>query len=243
MTSTLVLVTSLTLVSFSLAFAQHQHGQDAKMQTFQQGTTGVYSCPMHPDVVSDHPGKCPKCGMELEKQSTEAGQSPSHMMGKPTFEQSFEGINIRIWLITQEEHKRMMNERMTGHDSKEVMNSMDHGMMHGVEGADQDHHMMDEGMKHDGKGMNRETMEAMMAGTHHVMVAVTDEAARREIADAKVAITVTTPSKKSSTVDLVGMMNHFGGGVTLEEIGGYRLDATVTLGKETHTNRFSYEVK
>jgi hypothetical protein len=24
-----------------------------------------YTCPMHPEVVADHPGKCPKCGMEL----------------------------------------------------------------------------------------------------------------------------------------------------------------------------------
>jgi len=24
-----------------------------------------YSCPMHPEVVSDKPGKCPKCGMDL----------------------------------------------------------------------------------------------------------------------------------------------------------------------------------
>ena len=27
----------------------------------------TYTCPMHPDVVSDKPGKCPKCGMELVK--------------------------------------------------------------------------------------------------------------------------------------------------------------------------------
>jgi len=27
----------------------------------------VYSCPMHPDVISDKPGKCSKCGMDLEK--------------------------------------------------------------------------------------------------------------------------------------------------------------------------------
>ena len=26
-----------------------------------------YTCPMHPDVVSDKPGKCPKCGMELQR--------------------------------------------------------------------------------------------------------------------------------------------------------------------------------
>ena len=25
----------------------------------------LYTCPMHPDVISDKPGKCPKCGMEL----------------------------------------------------------------------------------------------------------------------------------------------------------------------------------
>ena len=25
----------------------------------------TYTCPMHPEVKSDKPGKCPKCGMEL----------------------------------------------------------------------------------------------------------------------------------------------------------------------------------
>jgi Cu+-exporting ATPase len=28
--------------------------------------TASYTCPMHPEVVQDHPGSCPKCGMALE---------------------------------------------------------------------------------------------------------------------------------------------------------------------------------
>ena len=27
----------------------------------------MYKCPMHPEVTSDKPGKCPKCGMDLVK--------------------------------------------------------------------------------------------------------------------------------------------------------------------------------
>jgi hypothetical protein len=28
--------------------------------------TGMYACPMHKDITSDKPGKCSKCGMEME---------------------------------------------------------------------------------------------------------------------------------------------------------------------------------
>ncbi len=36
--------------------------QKAKVQT-------EYTCPMHPDVISDKPGKCPVCGMDLQAKS------------------------------------------------------------------------------------------------------------------------------------------------------------------------------
>jgi Cu2+-exporting ATPase len=42
-----------------------------------------YTCPMHPEVIKDAPGKCPKCGMELVPLSTSndahAGHKHGHM--------------------------------------------------------------------------------------------------------------------------------------------------------------------
>ena len=34
-------------------------------QSEQPAAKQLYTCPMHPDVISDKPGKCPKCGMNL----------------------------------------------------------------------------------------------------------------------------------------------------------------------------------
>jgi hypothetical protein len=39
--------------------------------TINTMVTGVqYTCPMHPEVLSDKPGSCPKCGMDLVKKET-----------------------------------------------------------------------------------------------------------------------------------------------------------------------------
>lgn len=46
-----------------------------------QGTSKVYTCPMHPKVISDMPGKCPKCGMELVVQNSIANSHEPMKMG------------------------------------------------------------------------------------------------------------------------------------------------------------------
>ena len=33
----------------------------------QQPAGVIYTCPMHPEIISDKPGKCPKCKMNLVK--------------------------------------------------------------------------------------------------------------------------------------------------------------------------------
>ncbi|MDB4998557.1 MAG: haloacid dehalogenase, partial [Myxococcaceae bacterium] len=37
----------------------------------------IYSCPMHPEVQSDRPGACPKCGMALEPTTVQAADAPN----------------------------------------------------------------------------------------------------------------------------------------------------------------------
>ncbi len=38
----------------------------AKAETTGAAVQSVqYTCPMHPEIISDKPGKCPKCGMTL----------------------------------------------------------------------------------------------------------------------------------------------------------------------------------
>ena len=41
----------------------------------------LYRCPMHPEVTSDQPGKCPKCGMKLmPAKKSSAGEAGHHSM-------------------------------------------------------------------------------------------------------------------------------------------------------------------
>jgi heavy metal-binding protein len=38
----------------------HEHDYEDEQEKKQK-----YTCPMHPEVITDHPGNCPKCGMKL----------------------------------------------------------------------------------------------------------------------------------------------------------------------------------
>src|SRR5262245_51481675 len=64
--------------------AQHSHHDHQSEQ--EQDKIQKYTCPMHPEVITDRPGNCPKCGMELvpleeKKRRTSNVQHPTSNAG------------------------------------------------------------------------------------------------------------------------------------------------------------------
>lgn len=49
-------------------------GNNDQAKTTQLAKDEMYTCTMHNEVLSDHPGECPKCGMKLVKQQMTAAQ-------------------------------------------------------------------------------------------------------------------------------------------------------------------------
>lgn len=66
------------------ACGEHCECDEAEATSPESSLSGagdsVYACPMHPDVVSDKPGICPKCNMRLEPKPG-ASEKPADPFG------------------------------------------------------------------------------------------------------------------------------------------------------------------
>src|SRR5437016_937393 len=60
----LILSIVATICAASAVFAQMIQSSSVSVPP-TSSRAQKYSCPMHPEVVTDYPGKCPKCGMTL----------------------------------------------------------------------------------------------------------------------------------------------------------------------------------
>lgn len=194
-----------------------------------------------------------------EQQQEKLGKS-GDMMGKPTAEQVVDGLRVQLWLITQDERKKMMEDRM-----KSGMGGMKHEMMGGMKDSStmghdmgnmkgMDHSKMGKDMQAGAKEMDHSKvapeahqpsaeMAGMMDGTHHVMVRVLDDKTGKAVGEGHIMISVTSPSGKGSMIHLSAMMDHFGGGASLNEKGMYKFALSFKSGDKTHKAQFVYEVK
>lgn len=63
-----IIATVLVVFIVWLSACSNSGSQDkTKESTSVSGEKIVYTCTMHPEVISDKQGKCPMCGMELVK--------------------------------------------------------------------------------------------------------------------------------------------------------------------------------
>jgi membrane fusion protein, copper/silver efflux system len=64
-TNKLVALAGLVFLAVAVLGIIGCNNSGQKQSDSQAGTAKQYTCSMHPEVVQDKPGKCPKCGMEL----------------------------------------------------------------------------------------------------------------------------------------------------------------------------------
>ena len=82
--SIFLIVVTLVFGSFQNMFAQQEKDkQDTTLTVASDSTKIIFTCSMHPEIISDKPGACPKCGMELVMQEEGKDQSKQmqHQMG------------------------------------------------------------------------------------------------------------------------------------------------------------------
>jgi Cu(I)/Ag(I) efflux system membrane fusion protein len=65
---------------------------EAAPSPFAKLQTKVWVCPMHPEIVQDHPGQCPICGMDL----VEAGTHEAHEHGVRIDRATQQKIGVRL---------------------------------------------------------------------------------------------------------------------------------------------------
>ena len=69
----------LSLILIAVASPVFAQNDPVKIQTTSADSL-IYTCPMHPEIISDKTGKCPKCGMDLVQKNTSSSDHKMNMM-------------------------------------------------------------------------------------------------------------------------------------------------------------------
>ena len=138
-----------------------------------------------------------------------------NMSKPPTYETKLSGLDVKVWVMTQEEHMKMMEGTKT---KKKMDDSKD-------------------------MSMNQQAQNSAMSGTHHIKVEVTDVASGQARNDLSAKVEVMAPSQESSWIDLRNMSDHYGSDLTLGEKGLYTFTINLDDHGTTKTTEFKYTVQ
>ena len=95
---------------------------DKELDEHQHTKQEIYTCPMHPEIIRDKPGKCPICGMDLVKKGgNEANVSALQIdfLLKPTNEFVLTSVPLST-LHTSEEEIEVEALGRIGYDTRQV---------------------------------------------------------------------------------------------------------------------------
>src|SRR5947199_2637119 len=130
-----ITVSALALVTSNSVIAQPSHHAHDHKHNQEQANEQKYTCPMHPEVVTDHPGNCPKCGMKLvplkqgERQTPinreQASNSDNSRAGAQHSTSNVEGIDLHRLRHAHEHADRHPSSHGSGAAAMEMQSSID----------------------------------------------------------------------------------------------------------------------
>ncbi len=179
----------------------------------------------------------------------------SEMIGKPIVDVTVDDLHMKIWLITQEQHKEIMkgerNAEMMDKEregAKGPMEKMGMQRTGSIVKKMEDTSIVKEkdmkGVKVDSKKADSSTTETALTGTHLLMLDITDAESGNEVDGASAKIDIVSPSDINSSVDLTTtIMSHFGSGLTLDEEGLYDFTLSVDVRGVSTTTQFQHTVE
>lgn len=91
----------------------HHHRKVSASTTSPEGT--FFTCPMHPEVLTDHAGDCPKCGMPLEPLIRYGGEDrEAALIGKRTLVAALLGLPLFVIAMAPMAGLHLIPEALSG---------------------------------------------------------------------------------------------------------------------------------
>jgi hypothetical protein len=151
----------------------------------------------------------------VKKKTVKKENYISNALGEPVYESTIDSLNTKVWIISQKKNKELMKTNMG-----KMMSKMDNKL-----------------------SMDKETKQAVLTGTHYFIFVVTNITNGKQLAGSSAKVEIVSPLKKISSVNLQPMINHFGGGVSLDEKGPYLFTINLNIGSSYKTTQFKYKIR